>query len=91
MGQVCPECGLYQPQTQCITFDHAPARKASSVIAFKLGCGHEVGGEDYERFKELRKKALVTFHEAKSKLERELNAKLATAYADARAGKGGSA
>lgn len=50
MGMICPECGKRSPVKSVITADGQGARKAEDVIAFRLECGHTVGGEAYNDF-----------------------------------------
>ena len=50
MGKICPECGERSAVIGVITVDGRGARKAEDVLAYKLACGHTVGGEEYTAF-----------------------------------------
>lgn len=50
MGMLCPECGKRSAVKSVITADGQGARKAEDVIAYRLACGHTVGGEAYNGF-----------------------------------------
>lgn len=53
MGTFCPICQTHQPFTQHLTTDQSPAVRASDVIGHKLGCGHIVGGESFNKFRDV--------------------------------------
>lgn len=51
MGFMCPTCLTHQPIKQNITTHQLPVNaKASDVVAYRLACGHTVGGKDYEAY-----------------------------------------
>jgi len=80
MGHVCPICKTYQPQISVETADRRPAQKASDVIAFKLGCGHTIGGEKYQAFLAARAKIIAEAASKRFALEAETREKLAAAW-----------
>lgn len=51
MGMECPRGHGRQNVLVNITPDASNPRKASDIVAYKLGCGCVVGGEEYEMFK----------------------------------------
>lgn len=50
MGVECPNGHGWQPQVAIITKDGLGVKKASEVIAKRLGCGCVVGGDEYKDF-----------------------------------------
>jgi hypothetical protein len=50
MGSECPNGHGWQPQVGIITKDGLGVKKASEVIAKRLGCGCVVGGDEYKEF-----------------------------------------
>lgn len=80
MGMECPYgCGR-QRVAVYITADASNPRTMRDVVAFKLTCGHVVGGEDYEKFQTLAREIELERTSAVRKIEEESRKKKATAY-----------
>ena len=82
MGMECPYgCGR-QRVAVYITADATNPKTMKDVVAYKLTCGHVVGGEDYERFQEAATAIEVERSAAIRKIEEESRKKKATAYSN---------
>ncbi len=71
MGMECPVCNTYQPLIHGITADGAPAKKANEILAYRLGCGHTVGGEQYNEFQAASRKIDLATYNAVEKAHKE--------------------
>lgn len=81
MGMDCPHCGTRQAVVGTITTEPGKgARKASDVIAFRLACGHTVGGEMYNEFQNQVQELKRVYAEKIRTLEAECNGKAAAIW-----------
>jgi len=62
---------------RAITVDGVGAKKASDVVAYVLGCGHTVGGEEYQTFIDGRKEILTVVEAKKRAIDTEARGKIA--------------
>lgn len=89
MGMECPYgCGRQRVAVN-ITADGSNPVKMSEVVAFRLTCGHVVGGEDYEVFRKIAQAADAERADAVRKIEEETRQKKATAYQNFVVARGG--
>lgn len=80
MGLECPYgCGRVRVAVY-LTADGSNPKKMSEVVAYKLTCGHVVGGEDYEAFRKISQEADTIRATEIRKIEEETRMKKATAY-----------
>ena len=87
MGQLCGECGLYQPRKRMLTVDQKPAVKATSVIAVELGCGHIVGNAEYMEYQKKVAEISARVGAARLKLENDAKNDMVKAWATMKAQK----
>lgn len=76
MGKNCNVCGEYRPIIQTITHHLGPARKADEVVAFILGCGHRVGGKEFDAYESRRKELISAAIEEKNQIDNDLQGEL---------------
>lgn len=81
MGGHCAICKSYQPITQVLTVDQKPAKKASDVLGFILGCGHKFGNEDFMQIQEAVNELKLKHARHLAELEREFKADVAKTLA----------
>lgn len=80
MGMECPYgCGR-QRVAVYITADGSNPIRMSEVVAYRLTCGHVVGGEDYEKFRTLASKIDAERASAIRAIEEKARGDKATAY-----------
>ena len=90
MGMECPYgCGR-QRVAVYITADASNPKTMKDVVAYKLTCGHVVGGEDFVKFQEAATAIEVERTAAIRKIEEEARKKKATAYSNFVVGRGGT-
>lgn len=88
MGSMCPEGHGFQPQRKVITASFGPALRASDVIAVELGCGCQLGSEDFEKYDKKRREVMAKLAAEKAALEKKYHSELASSLKELREKKG---
>jgi hypothetical protein len=63
-----------------ITADGTPAKKSDEILAYRLACGHTVGGEQYEEFQAESRKIEIAAYNAITAARDEAAAKKAALW-----------